>query len=447
MQQEVKYCTSFDGARIAYASIGSGAPLVISPSWLGHLAVEWDQPQARRFLERLGQGRRLIRYDKRGIGLSDRDVSDMGFEARVRDLEAVVSAAGAAPCDLIGMSEGGPTAIGYTAMHPENVHRLVLYGAYPRLEVSVLDIQALLALMRSQWGMGSAAIASLFLQTGSPTEVAEFIALEKAAATGENAARTIEEIVKIDVTDVLAAVRAPTLILHRVDDAIHPLDLAREMAAKIPDSRLVALPGDLFPPQYGDSDRLIAEIRSFLGEPESTAADGAQSNERRRFRTVLFTDLVGHTEMMRRLGDERGRDVLREHERMTRELLKRHGGSEIKTDGDSFMVSFDSVTAAMDCAIALQCAFAARNQDGGEPLEVRVGLNAGEPIEEDGDLFGSTVIMASRVAAKAGAGEILIPEPLRHLLTGKSYVYADRGETMLKGFEDAVRLYEVRWRE
>ena len=162
-------------------------------------------------------------------------------------------------------------------------------------------------------------------------------------------------------------------------------------------------------------------------------------------RTVLFTDMVGHTEMMQRLGDANGRDVLREHERITRETLKEHGGQEIKTDGDSFMVSFGSVTSAVDCAIALQRAFAARNEGADEALHVRIGLNAGEPVEENGDLFGSTVIMASRVAAKAGAGEILIPEPLRHLLTGKSYVYADRGETMLKGFEDAVRLYEVRW--
>jgi class 3 adenylate cyclase len=161
-------------------------------------------------------------------------------------------------------------------------------------------------------------------------------------------------------------------------------------------------------------------------------------------RTVLFTDLVGHTEMMQRLGDERGREVLRDHERITRDLLKQYGGTEKRTDGDGFMASFASVTKAMDCAIALQRAFAAHE---GEPLQVRVGLNAGEPIEEDGDLFGSTVIMASRIAAHAGAGEILIPEPLRHLLTGKSYVYADRGATRLKGFEDAVRIYEVRWQE
>jgi adenylate cyclase len=147
--------------------------------------------------------------------------------------------------------------------------------------------------------------------------------------------------------------------------------------------------------------------------------------------------------MMQRLGDERGREILREHERVTRATLERHGGAEVKTTGDGFMASFGSVTKAIDCAIDLQRAFAAHE---GEPLKVRVGLNAGEPIEEHGDLFGSTVIMASRICAEADGGEILIPEPIRHLLSGKSYMYRDRGEVMLKGFEDAVRVYEVRWR-
>src|SRR5205823_13047913 len=164
------------------------------------------------------------------------------------------------------------------------------------------------------------------------------------------------------------------------------------------------------------------------------------------FRTVLFTDLVGHTEMMQRLGDERGRDVLREHERITRETLKQHGGAEVKTMGDGFMASFGSVTKAMDCAIALQRAFAAHTESMPEPLHVRVGLNAGEPIEEDGDLFGATVILASRIAAKARAGEILVPDTVRGLLSGKGFMFSDRGDFIPKGFEDAVRLYEVRWR-
>jgi class 3 adenylate cyclase len=162
---------------------------------------------------------------------------------------------------------------------------------------------------------------------------------------------------------------------------------------------------------------------------------------------VLFTDLVGHTEMMRRLGDARGREVLREHERITREAIAKYGGTEIKTDGDSFMVSFGSVAAAMECAVALQRAFAERNERGDEPLRVRMGLNAGEPVEDKGDLFGESVILASRIAAQADAGEILIAEPVRHLLAGKGFVFADRGQFVPKGFEDAVRLFEVRWRE
>jgi class 3 adenylate cyclase len=162
-------------------------------------------------------------------------------------------------------------------------------------------------------------------------------------------------------------------------------------------------------------------------------------------RTVLFTDIVGHTDMMQRLGDAKGRDVLREHERITRETLKAHGGAEVKTMGDGFLASFGSVTAAMECAIALQRAFAVHTESMPEPLHVRVGLNAGEPIEEDGDLFGSTVILASRIAAKAGAGEILVPDTVRGLLSGKQFLFTDRGEFVPKGFDDAVRLFNVRW--
>jgi class 3 adenylate cyclase len=245
---------------------------------------------------------------------------------------------------------------------------------------------------------------------------------------------------ELEVSHLLGKVTAPTLIIHGREDALVPVQLGRAVAAAIRGARLYEYEGAHLPPNaqiVNDVTRVISEFLAVSVPDDSNARAEAS------LRIVLFTDLVGHTEMMRRLGDERGREVLREHERITRDLLKEHGGAEVKTMGDGFMASFGSVTKAMDCAIALQRAFAAHE---GEPLQVRVGLNAGEPIEEDGDLFGSTVIMASRIAAQAGAGEILIPEPLRHLLTGKSYVYADRGETMLKGFEDAVRLYEVRWR-
>ncbi len=168
-------------------------------------------------------------------------------------------------------------------------------------------------------------------------------------------------------------------------------------------------------------------------------------------RTILFTDIEGHTRMMQRLGDERGRAVLREHERLTREALKAHGGAEVKTMGDGFLASFGSAQKALECAIALQKAFALRQAQGDpqgsvEPISVRVGINAGEPIAEEDDLFGSAVIAAARIAAKAQGGEIMVANVVRELVAGKGFLFADRGEVELRGFEDPARLYEVRWR-
>jgi class 3 adenylate cyclase len=187
-------------------------------------------------------------------------------------------------------------------------------------------------------------------------------------------------------------------------------------------------------------EELLRQLRSFFNQSR-TVEEPAPG--RSPFRTILFTDLVGHAEMMSRLGDAKGRDVLREHERITRDVLKANGGAEVKTMGDGFMASFGSVTKAVECAVALQRAFAERE---GEPLNARVGLNAGEPIEEDGDLFGATVILASRIAAKAVGGEILVADTVRGLCSGKGFLFSDRGEFVAKGFEEPVRVYEVSWR-
>jgi class 3 adenylate cyclase len=222
------------------------------------------------------------------------------------------------------------------------------------------------------------------------------------------------------------------------------------MAALIPNARLQVLEGLAL----DDNEKLVRGIGDLLGT--ETAAPVRQTEAPRQaasgVRTILFTDMVGHTEMMRRLGDNAGRDVLRMHEEITRDVLRQHGGDEVKTMGDGFMASFASVTGAVECAIALQRAFEDRHHgvsthSDDEPIHIRIGLNAGEPIEEGGDLFGSTVIMASRIAAQAGEGEILTSDVVRGLCSGKGFLFADRGENVLRGFEDAVRLYEVRWRQ
>jgi class 3 adenylate cyclase len=227
------------------------------------------------------------------------------------------------------------------------------------------------------------------------------------------------------------------------------VEAAREMAALIPEARLVILDGLAL----DDTPKIVRAIGDLMGTETTLSAHDQAAHSHSPMsgvRTILFTDIVGHTEMMGRLGDAAGREALREHERITREVLKTHGGDEVKSMGDGFMASFGSVTGAVECAIALQRAFAERNakletQKSGAEISVRIGLNAGEPIEEGGDLFGATVIMASRIAAEAGGGEILVADTVRGLCSGKGFLFADRGENVLRGFEDAVRLYEVRW--
>jgi adenylate cyclase len=191
-------------------------------------------------------------------------------------------------------------------------------------------------------------------------------------------------------------------------------------------------------------------MTQFLDEGRGRAP-AAESSTSGAFRTVLFTDVEGSTALTQRLGDAKGREVLREHERIVREALKAHGGSEVKTLGDGFMASFSSATRALECAIAVQRAFATWNAgvgaDSRPPLRIRIGLNAGEPIAEEKDLFGTAVNLAARIAAEAQGGEIVASDVVRQLVAGKGFLFADRGETALRGFEDPVRLYEVHWRD
>lgn len=452
----IRYATRSDGARTAYGVMGQGPLLVSPPGWVSHLEVFDETVDGRAFASRLAERHTLVMYDRHGCGLSDRDRTDFSVNDDLLDLDAVIDALGVPRVRFFSYSSGGPPTIKFAAKNPERVERIAFFGTSAggrELTPEQLAMHtAVIALVRAHWGMGSKALTEAMIgafagQPVSPQVAEQFDHFTRIAATGEMAALLMDpDPSRNDVRELVPSLTMPTIVLHRRGDQIIRFDEARKLAMLLPNTRLVPLQGSNHIPWADDVESLLHPVLAFLSGDNATAVNTpSPSRAPSGVRTVLFTDLVGHTEMMRRLGDAKGRDVLREHERITRDAIKQHAGAEIKTDGDGFMVSFGSVTAAIDCAIALQRAFAARNVGGGEPLHVRIGLNAGEPLEEDGDLFGSTVILASRIAAQAGAGEILIPEPLRHLLEGKSYVYADRGETMLKGFEDSLRLYEVRW--
>jgi class 3 adenylate cyclase len=254
---------------------------------------------------------------------------------------------------------------------------------------------------------------------------------------------------QVDVSDSLPDVKAPTLVMHRRQVPFPDVDHARQLASRIPDARLAVLEGQS-PSRLVDMEPLLAAIDEFLGEgAEAAKAPGLAPDD---VHTILFTDVEGSTALTQRLGDARAREVLREHERIVREALKAHGGSEVKTMGDGFMASFSSATKALESAIAMQRVFAQRGESAQEPILVRIGLNAGEPIAEDdpdgrSDLFGTAVNEAARITATAKGGEILVSNVVRELAKGKDFLFADRGEASLKGFDEPVRLYEVRWRE
>ena len=434
-EPRIQYARTEDGVNIAYAQAGTGPELLFAPCvFQTHITELWHFPgnQVRSLAARF----HVTWYDCRGSGLSQRDVGDLSFDAMLLDLQAVISRAGLERFALLSIVDGTPVAIRYAADHPEQVSHLILGDPWAKFSdfLGTAAIGAEMALRRLDWNVYIETMGKVLANFEDAEFARGYAGMLRAAIDPDTYRRGQDSLMEWDVVDSLHSIRAATLVLHSKGNIFLTIETARRIAAEIPEARLQILEGAQYAGIAEAVTDLVGVDADSPGEPAATSA----------FRTVLFTDLVGHTEMMSRLGDERGRAVLREHERITREVLKAHSGTEVKTMGDGFMASFGSVTKAVECAVALQRAFAERE---GEPLSVRVGLNAGEPIEEDGDLFGATVILASRIAAKAEGGEILVADTVRGLCSGKGFLFADRGEFVAKGFEEPVRVYEVRWRE
>jgi class 3 adenylate cyclase len=443
MEPDVRYCTSFDGVRIAYSVIGEGPPHVLDGDPLGsHAQLMWSHPVIGRFLGELVRHNTLITYDPRGVGLSDR-VMPLSLDEAVQDLEAVIARVGVETFALTATQTSVPAAVTFAARNPQRVTRLAFVDGFARTS-DLLDTpqaRAVIAAAASDFGMATEALGAAAFGAGRE-ESRDHGAFIRACVGPEYFAHAVN-MRDFDASEAAKLIRVPALVLRHRGLQYVTEEMTRDLASLIPDSRLVTVDGLWADDPAGVATRIAEFINT--GEPERAGPERGVA--RGGLRTVLWTDLVGHTEMMQRLGDAKGRGVLREHERITRDTLKQHGGAEVKTMGDGFMASFGSVNGAMECAIALQQAFAARNESASDRLEVRAGLNAGEPIEEDGDLFGSTVILAARIAGQASGGEILVADVVRQLASGKDFLFSDRGVADLKGFDEPVRLYEVRWRE
>ena len=438
-EPRIQYAQTSDGVSIAFAAVGEGPPLVyLVGSPLTHVQQIWRIPSYTWWNERLAATRKLVLLDVRGSGLSERDVAAFSLSDLCLDVDAVADRLGLDSFVLIGAQAGGLIGIHYALTRPQRVSLLGLFDAYPsgKHYFDFPQMRVFIAMMETDWELFTEALANYFYgwTVGEPAR--QFAAFLRECVTARDAQRFFEAVRESDLSPHLGEITQPVLVMQHRSIPIPGVDTAKALAAGIPNAQLLLLDGTWLEPA-NDIDTVVGVLDELQGIGASPASPAG-------LRTVLFTDLVGHTAMMSRLGDERGRAVLREHERITREVLKANGGTEVKTMGDGFMASFGSVTKSVECAIAPQRAFAEHK---GEWLAVRVGLNAGEPIEEDGDLFGATVILASRIAAKAEGGEILVADTVRGLCSGKGFLFADRGEFVAKGFEDPVRVYEVRWRD
>ncbi|MDP9237451.1 MAG: adenylate/guanylate cyclase domain-containing protein [Chloroflexota bacterium] len=445
-EREVLYCTTEDGVRIAYCVQGAGLPMVVCPFFIESFAFDHLLPEVVDFMEMLGRGRALVRYDGRGTGLSDRKFV-FGRQSFPRDLSAVADASAVDAFVLYASGTGGPGAIEYAATHPQRVSHLILFNTFARVEAAMdrNALEAMASLAESDWPMAAQTFADMTLRREFPEAALRWSEVFRRSASGEAVATGLRASDPgLDVSDLLSQITARTLVLHRLDGGIAPFEEGQRIAAAIPGARFVPLGGTAAHYSLGDTGPLLNAIDALLGDrPDRGPAHAPSTETAVSVHTVLFTDIESSTQTTQRLGDAAAQQLVRAHNSIVRDALGRHGGREIKHTGDGIMASFGSASGAVECAIAIQGAVAER----AELPRLRIGLNAGEPIAEDGDLFGTTVQLARRICDRAEPGEVLVSDVVRQLAAGKRFRFTDAGVSALKGFDEPIHLYEVRWRE
>jgi pimeloyl-ACP methyl ester carboxylesterase len=441
---EVRYTQSGD-VEIAYQVLGSGdIDLVLVMGWLTNLETYWEELNYRRFMQRLAGFTRLILFDKRGMGLSDRTTIGT-LEERMDDARAVMDAVGSERAVLMGISEGAPMSLLFAATHPERTAALIFCGGEVKeiktddwpwglstLEEYEEEMERILSGER-QWGRPTR-ITYAPSREHDPAIIEWFGRMQRSAASPAAAVAFMRLGSRIDVRHVVPSIRVPTLVLHAPGDPMVPFAQGKWLAEQIPGARFVELHGQDHVPWFDLADEVIAEIRDFLTgfreptEPEQVLA------------TVLFTDIVDSTDRAREMGDRQWRDLLEKHHATVRDALGRFRGREIDTAGDGFFASFDGPARGIRCAQAIMDALERIGLPG------RSGLHTGE-CELVGDkLAGIAVHTGARVAALARSGEVLVSSTVRDLVAGSGIEFEDRGLHELKGLGEPRRLYAVRGR-
>ena len=427
---------------IAFKVIGEGeTEILLAPSFVSHVEFLWADPRVKRWIERLGTFSRLVIFDKLGTGLSDPVDGVPTIEDRADEIDSVIEAAGLQRPALIGLSEGGPASVYFAATRPGRARALVLFGTYPYGVLSSGTAEEMLAKVRERgygerfeptlaqlrrmtefreaaferWGSGEA-LDLLVPSFGSRTVLGM---AERLAASPGMARATLESAGRLDVTDLLASVSVPTLVVHATEDLV-PIAMGRLMADRIPGAKMLEIEGADHAP-WMDPDRMAGEIEEFLTGSRHAI------DPTRALMTVLFTDIVGSTERAAELGDARWRSLLSEHDRLTKDAVARHEGQAVKSTGDGYLATFDGPARAIRCAEELI------GELRGADLEIRAGIHTGEVEVMGDDIGGMAVHLAARVNGLAQPGEILASRTVRDLVVGSGVTFVERGEHELKG--------------
>jgi class 3 adenylate cyclase len=447
MEPRIQYTTTSDGVSIAYSVIGEGMPLVHLPWFpLSHLQAEWRVPEIRRWRERLAEGRMLVRFDGRGVGLSDHDVTDFTVDARLLDLEAVVDCLKLEEFALYAPLHSGPVAIAYAARHPERVSHLALCCTYARASdwYGSPVVQGVLALADLDWQTFTETAIGTFAAGWGEGEFAHRVAiLFRESLTQPAYRRFIPTLQAVDVNPILPTVTSPTLVLHRREINQLGVDVARRLAAGIPNARLALLEGQSVFEPFGDTEPIATALDDFLSEGATISAHPEAVEGPSGTAIILFADIANSTALTERLGDAAFRAKVRDLDSALRKIIRESGGTPVegKLVGDGLMAVFTSARQGIEAAVA--CAPAGDR----EGLPLHLGIHAGDVIREGDNVYGGAVNIASRIAGASAPGEVLVSDIVRGLArTSAGVTFEDRGEHELRGIADAQRLFAVRAR-
>jgi pimeloyl-ACP methyl ester carboxylesterase/class 3 adenylate cyclase len=435
MSPDTLYAKSGD-VHIAYQVFGDGPiNLVMVPGFVSNIENYWDEPDLARFLRRLATYARVVTFDKRGTGMSDRVAELPGLDQRMDDLRAVMDAAGVEQAALLGISEGAPLSILFAATYPDRCLALVLYGSFSRFAYwfpTEEALQAFFGYVEKSWGTGGSVQRFAPSRANDPTFQRWWGRNERLGASPAAVGALMRMNSQINISGVLPTVRVPTLVIHRTGDKTVNVEGGRDVAKHIPGARFVEFPGIDHIFYVGDNANEIADtIEEFLtGSRAPVLVD-------RVLATVLFTDIVGSTEKAAALGDRRWRDLLDNHHATIRRNLARFRGHEVKSTGDGILATFDGPARGVRCA----CAIADEIRPLG--IEVRAGLHTGECEMMGEDVGGIAVHIGARVASLAGAGEVLVSSTVKDLVAGSGLRFGDRGSQSLKGVPGEWHIYAV----